>query len=237
MSFKVGDIISHTEMCLHEGVSLQRGMNFKIKGTGSTIILMSVRKGAPYADKIEDSGKILIYEGHDEPKNISDTPKSVDQPYKTPSGLLTQNGKFFNAAQAFKGGESKAELVRVYEKIKDGIWVYNGVFELVDAWKEKTKKRMVFKFKLKISDKDFPKSESNLEANDSTNLDHNRIIPTSVKLEVWKRDKGRCVDCGSTDNLHFDHVIPFSKGGTSLKAENVQLLCARHNHQKHAKIQ
>lgn len=63
-----------------------------------------------------------------------------------------------------------------------------------------------------------------------------RIIPTSVKLEVWARDGGRCVTCGATDELHFDHVVPFSKGGTSLKAENIQLLCARHNLSKSAKI-
>lgn len=63
-----------------------------------------------------------------------------------------------------------------------------------------------------------------------------RIIPTSVKLEVWARDGGRCVTCGATDELHFDHIVPFSKGGTSSKAENIQLLCARHNLSKSAKI-
>ncbi len=67
-------------------------------------------------------------------------------------------------------------------------------------------------------------------------LDHNGMIPTSVKLEVWKRDKGKCVQCGSTDNLHFDHILPFAKGGTSLKAENIQLLCARHNLEKRDRI-
>jgi 5-methylcytosine-specific restriction endonuclease McrA len=61
---------------------------------------------------------------------------------------------------------------------------------------------------------------------------HNRLIPTSVKLQVWKRDKGKCVMCSSTDNLHFDHIIPYSKGGSSLIAENIQLLCARHNLEK-----
>jgi len=63
-----------------------------------------------------------------------------------------------------------------------------------------------------------------------------RLIPTEVKIEVWRRDNGRCVQCGATDELHFDHVLPYSKGGTSLTAANVQLLCARHNLSKGAKI-
>ncbi len=42
--------------------------------------------------------------------------------------------------------------------------------------------------------------------------------------------------CGATDELHFDHVLPYSKGGTSVAAENVQLLCAWHNLEKGAKI-
>jgi 5-methylcytosine-specific restriction endonuclease McrA len=68
-------------------------------------------------------------------------------------------------------------------------------------------------------------------------IDRRRLIPTSVKLEVWKRDGGKCVVCGATNELHFDHIIPFSKGGTSLKADNVQLLCARHNLEKRDKIE
>lgn len=68
-------------------------------------------------------------------------------------------------------------------------------------------------------------------------LEATRVIPTAVKLEVWKRDKGRCVECGSIVNLHFDRIIPWSRGGSSLTAENVQLLCARHNLAKHDRIQ
>jgi 5-methylcytosine-specific restriction endonuclease McrA len=49
---------------------------------------------------------------------------------------------------------------------------------------------------------------------------------------VWRRDRGRCTKCGATDNLHFDHIIPYSKGGSSLTPENIQLLCARHNLEK-----
>jgi 5-methylcytosine-specific restriction endonuclease McrA len=53
---------------------------------------------------------------------------------------------------------------------------------------------------------------------------------------VWKRDQGRCVQCDATDNLHFDHDVPFSKGGSSITAANVKLLCARHNLAKSDKI-
>jgi HNH endonuclease len=229
-----GDIISYNEMCLEEGYSLQRGMNFQVGGSIS-VILMSVRKGAPYADRIENNGEILIYEGHDVPKNEAISPKNVDQPMLTPRGRLTQNGKFFKSAENFKEGVVP-ELVKVYEKIKDGIWVYNGVFELIDAWLENSEieKRNVFKFKLKVTDKTIDQKSKRIE--DLKNLDHNRMIPTSVKLEVWKRDNGKCTKCGSSDNLHFDHILPFSKGGTSLKTENIQLLCARHNLQKSAHI-
>lgn len=83
-------------MCSEENFSLQRGMNFRPQGRIS-IFLMSVRKGAPYADRVEDNGRILIYEGHDVPKNESLTPKLVDQPSVNRNNKLTQNGKFFEA--------------------------------------------------------------------------------------------------------------------------------------------
>lgn len=224
-----GDIISHAEMCLEEGISLQKGMNFRIKG-GPCVILMSLRKGAPYADRVEENGKVLIYEGHDVPRNLARDPKSADQLDYTPKGTLTENGKFYKAAMTYKKGIADAELIKVYEKIKDGIWVYNGVFELIDSWIEKEDGRNVFKFKLHVTDKTIDQKER--RAVELKDLDHNRMIPTSVKLEVWKRDQGKCRECGSLDNLHFDHILPFSKGGTSLKAENIQLLCARHNLKK-----
>jgi hypothetical protein len=229
--FKQGDVISYLEMCKEEGVNLQRGMNFHLKG-GLSVILMSIRPGAPYADRIEDNGKVLIYEGHDVPKIESiPNPKIVDQVAYHPGGGITQNGLFFEAAQKYKRGESEPELVKVYEKIRSGIWVYNGFFRLQDAWQEMSNTRQVFKFKLELID------DESFVADDAKDIDHNRLIPSSVKLEVWRRDKGKCVKCASQDNLHFDHIIPYSKGGSSLVAENIQILCARHNLEKRDKIE
>jgi hypothetical protein len=229
---EVGDIISHSQMGAEEGSSLQRGMNFRPRGKTS-IFLMSIRKGAPYADRVEENGRILIYEGHDvhNSKNEPILPKSVDQPMYTKTNKLTSNGKFFEAAKKYKEGKQEAELIKVYEKIKSGIWVFSGVFKLIDAWIEQADARNVFKFKLEIVIEQI----ENLEII-KDDLIHNRMIPSSVKREVWKRDKGQCVECGSKDNLHFDHVLPFSKGGTSILTENVQILCARHNLQKSDKI-
>ena len=83
------EIIPYIEMCQREGVSLQRGMNYQLGGNHS-VILMSVRPGAPYADRFEDDGSTIIYEGHDISRSSQHvTPKSLDQPQYFPSGNLT----------------------------------------------------------------------------------------------------------------------------------------------------
>lgn len=222
-------------MCQKEGTSLQRGMNFRLHGRHS-VILMSRNPNAPYEDRIEEDGTVLIYEGHDVPKTAeTPVPKIEDQPEFLPSGRPTENGKFARAARAFKNGEKGPDIVKVYEKLRKGIWADNGYFHLVDAWNENDGRREVFKFKLLAVD-----IEDDDQAAEGAELDEShrrRLIPSAVKQEVWKRDGGKCVTCGATDELHFDHILPFSKGGTSLSADNVQLLCARHNLEKSAKIQ
>ena len=230
-----GQVISYIEMCQAEGASLQRGMNFRLRGRHS-VILMSLRPDAPYSDQIEDDGLVLIYEGHDiARKRGAPDPKSADQPEFLPTGRLTENGKFAKAARDFKSGKKPADIVRVYEKIRDGIWSDNGYFRLVDVWQEPSQNRQVFKFRLRAVDV----ANADLEATEVQKLSdaRQRLIPANIKVEVWKRDAGKCTKCGATDELHFDHILPFSRGGTSLKAENVQLLCARHNLQKSAKIE
>lgn len=49
-------------------------------------------------------------------------------------------------------------------------------------------------------------------------------IPEHVRLFVWRRDKGRCVRCGSRERLEFDHIIPVVAGGSNTE-RNIQLLC------------
>ena len=60
-------------------------------------------------------------------------------------------------------------------------------------------------------------------------------IPEDVKLLVWERDRGKCKKCGSNVDLQFDHIIPFSLGGSSTP-ENLQILCGKCNRLKSASI-
>jgi hypothetical protein len=227
---KPGDVVSYIEMCAEEGVNLQRGMNFRLRNDRS-LILMSLRKGAPYTDSVVDNGRVLIYEGHDVARTQGGPdPKRTDQQDFYPGGRPTQNGLFCDAVERFKRNGSPAERVKVFEKIRAGIWVYNGLFALTDAWQEESNGRKVFKFKLELLE------DSSLDVPDVTAIERDRLIPSAVKLEVWKRDKGRCVVCGSQTNLHFDHVIPYSKGGSSRETKNIQILCAKHNLGKRDRI-
>ena len=205
-------------------------MNYRCSKTHS-VFLMSTRKNAPYNDEIAADGRILIYEGHDSDKRYSKNPKTDDQPRFLPSGKLTDNGKFEKAAIDFKTNKREPETVRVYEKIKDGIWSFNGVFKLVDAYEKQVNDRKVFKFILQLTDEKIKGLKEVIELEEDA-----RVIPSEVKAKVWKRDKGQCVKCGSKEHLHFDHILPYSKGGTSRDERNIQLLCARHNLQKSDKI-
>ncbi len=108
------DILSYREMCDAENVqTLQRGMNFRMNPSYS-VILMSQRANAPYHDRVYDDGITIEYEGHDTPKQSPDhNPKNEDQPAKTSTGRLTQNGLFAKAVDIFKKGDGESELVKV----------------------------------------------------------------------------------------------------------------------------
>jgi len=66
--------------------------------------------------------------------------------------------------------------------------------------------------------------------------EYTRHISVAVRDTVFKRDGGKCTFVGSNNkrcnsdyNLQYDHYpIPFGRGGSS-SADNLRLLCAKHN--------
>jgi 5-methylcytosine-specific restriction endonuclease McrA len=62
-----------------------------------------------------------------------------------------------------------------------------------------------------------------------------RIVPRTLRDEVWSRDGGRCVfsssdgiRCPATERLEIDHIRPYALGGRS-DIGNLRLLCRAHN--------
>jgi 5-methylcytosine-specific restriction endonuclease McrA len=61
-------------------------------------------------------------------------------------------------------------------------------------------------------------------------------IPFEVRIKVWRRDNGKCVKCGTRQNLEFDHIIPVLNGGSN-SPRNIELLCENCNRFKSDSIQ
>jgi 5-methylcytosine-specific restriction endonuclease McrA len=54
--------------------------------------------------------------------------------------------------------------------------------------------------------------------NDSAFVRRRSAIPRDIKRAVFERDDGHCADCGSKFDIQYDHIIPFSLGGSSTVA-------------------
>lgn len=230
------DILSYNELVSLEGFNVQRGMNYRPQNRKYSVLLMSVRENSPYNDGFDSKGEKLIYEGEDISRRESNNPKDIDQPIFTKTGKLTNNGQFFKAVEDFKyGRKEKPEKARVYEKIDNNVWSDKGWFNLVDVEYifSDVEKRKVFRFVLVPEGSQVEMTREEVE-----DFEFSRRIPTSVKRIVWERDGGKCSypDCGSTKDLHFDHIIPWSKGGSSSDPKNIQILCGKHNLKKSDKI-
>jgi 5-methylcytosine-specific restriction endonuclease McrA len=60
-------------------------------------------------------------------------------------------------------------------------------------------------------------------------------MPAQVRRETWRRDNGRCVDCGSRERLEYGRIIALPKGGSN-NARNIELRRESCNRTKAATI-
>ncbi len=118
-----------------------------------------------------------------------------------------------------------------------GFWLYKSRIYIESRgsqFSEEEREFLVHKQYLKET-KQFENLKTSLDAS-SKPVRHRSQIPSKVKIFVWQRDCGQCVDCGSKENLEYDHIIPFAKGGSNTE-RNLQLLCGNCNRLKSDKIQ
>ena len=62
---------------------------------------------------------------------------------------------------------------------------------------------------------------------------HKGIKP-QIRLEVWKRDGFKCLNCGTNEKLQIDHISP-QINGVNNDISNLQTLCATCNISKGTK--
>ncbi len=200
-------IISTSELMTREGIEPQRGMNFRDEKDHLSVFLVLSRENG-FKDAWDEKAGVYSYEGHD---STLMSGKSANQLMAYESGLLTENGKFFKAARAFKDGMRKEPLqVQVYEKLDAGVWYDKGIFNLVDARHAPEGGRKVFTFYLTLADAEF------YTADDVDRVE--RMLPASTKVEVWRKDGGRCRECAVEQGLRF----------VSVSGAGLQLRCDMH---------
>jgi len=182
-------------------------------GLSLTLILVILSLSAIY----------IIYkvlEIRNQKKELDDINKERSEHLKS---LKEKFGKLSVEEIVLKENIEYGDKIYILESVHNYKW--EEANELIEtAEKEKRKARLLL-IKKKISKKA-------LEMYSDIPVDDKRAsLSDEVKLFVWNRDGGKCVKCGSTEKLEFDHVIPFSKGGSNT-ARNIQLLCEKCNRSK-----
>lgn len=117
--------------------------------------------------------------------------------------------------RAAAGTEKASDIIPVWSKLKNLVDDYNRKY---------TSSQILSSFEFETAAAPLPFEQTSRSP-----------ISESVRSEVWRRDRGQCVFCGSKENLQFDHIIPVSRGGATT-AQNLQLLCQQCNLAKGSKI-
>lgn len=134
-----------------------------------------------------------------------------------------------------RGAMERKKVLRSFPAVYDQLWMFRGflvrVFPQLPPLTKEEAGLLALEAVLK-REKRFQKLSqvAGLEGK-LVKASRREPIPDEVRLFIWKRDEGRCVKCGSRENLEFDHIIPVSKGGSNT-ARNLQLLCESCNRSK-----
>ena len=113
-------------------------------------------------------------------------------------------------------------------------WMFQDKFYVEDDGLSADKVKALALQRERRKERQIERAQASLELSEEPVL-RREPIPLEVQRAVWERDGGRCVQCGSTFNMQYDHIIPFSRGGAAT-VENLQILCGKCNRAKGANI-
>lgn len=155
----------------------------------------------------------------------SEQPEFLNSPYgyKTIREWGVNDNHNFEFVQSYLYDEDWERII--INGYKDDMHRVESIDNLWLKWKHmytshKQQKKFVYSFFIENEKRKTKKRET---------------IPQSVKNQVWKRDNGICVKCGTNEKLEFDHIIPVVMGGSSTY-RNLQLLCESCNRKKYKNL-
>jgi hypothetical protein len=114
-------------------------------------------------------------------------------------------------------------------------WMFKGEFWWEDDGCSSTDVQFILTEKFEQTIRKLKKALARVSQTKANPRNERQHIPDNIKLLVWQRDGGRCVNCGSQLRLEYDHIIPIAKGGSNT-ARNIQLLCENCNRSKGANL-
>lgn len=139
-----------------------------------------------------------------------------------------------NKIEIIKTETSNVDALSKHEPflLKDRRWLYQDeVYEIKGNHSKEEQILLILEFADKERRK-FERLKNKFSTNRVDEIEYKRVnIPENVRIEVWRRDQGKCAKCGSRENLEYDHIVPVSKGGSN-SARNIELLCQNCNRAK-----
>ncbi len=124
-----------------------------------------------------------------------------------------------------------------YAFVGKPLWFYqDAVYQVTGGFTNEEKKLLILDYVDKERQK-FERLKAKFSGEQSESINYERTrIPESVRIEVWRRDQGKCARCGSREKLEYDHIVPVTRGGSNT-ARNVELLCEVCNRSQRDRIQ
>jgi len=154
---------------------------------------------------------------------------------------LAEHEKLLANAELWERSLVEPVLIPICVGVWEGKWFATRQYLFQDAYWETDVVYTDEQMKLLVKDafdserRKFERLEQQFSGSGDTKATR-PSIPESVRIEVWRRDQGVCVRCGSRDRLEYDHIIPVAKGGGNT-ARNIELLCEVCNQKKGDLIQ
>lgn len=169
-----------------------------------------------------DEGKISI-------SNYEWFLRTCGTPFDSPDRL------FEDIQMAIQRSDNEPVNLDFYGHPED--WIYKGYRYEVSGEYSADQFRLLIMEEFDKERRYFERLKRKFESPDSTESARTRPrIPEQVRIQVWRRDGGKCARCGSRDRLEYDHIVPISRGGSNT-TRNIELLCESCNRSKSDKIE